>query len=149
MNNFIKAKQSASIRINQKIHELKKKGKKTTILSLGEAFFKLPDFGIKKVFSDLTYYQIDDPDFYHTNPKHGTRIAIFCDNDWEKVARARNIAIALFSPDIDGKYSRALYSVRGMVLVVASAPWRLPHSFRKLSARRVQWCRLRAPWREQ
>ena len=49
MNNFIKAKQSASIKINQKIHELKKKGKKTTILSLGEAFFKLPDFGIKKV----------------------------------------------------------------------------------------------------
>ena len=59
---------------------------------------------IKKVFSDLTYYQIDDPNFYHTNPNHGNRIAIFCDNDWEKVARARNIAIALFSPDIDGKY---------------------------------------------
>ena len=56
MNNFIKAKQSASIRINQKIHELKKKGKKTTILSLGEAFFKLPDFGIKKVFSDGHHY---------------------------------------------------------------------------------------------
>ena len=58
----------------------------------------------KKVFGDLTYYQIDDPNFYHTNPAHGNRIAIFCDQNWEKVARARNIAVALFTPDIDGKY---------------------------------------------
>ena len=35
-------KQSASIEINQKISELKNKGKKTTILSLGEAFFDIP-----------------------------------------------------------------------------------------------------------
>ena len=46
-------KQSASIEINQKISELKNKGKKTTILSLGEAFFDIPDYGIKKNFENV------------------------------------------------------------------------------------------------
>lgn len=46
-------KQSASIEINQKISELKNKGKKTTILSLGEAFFDIPDYGIKKILKTV------------------------------------------------------------------------------------------------
>ena len=49
-------KQSASIEINQKISELKNKGKKTTILSLGEAFFDIPDYGIKKIFENGHHY---------------------------------------------------------------------------------------------
>ena len=53
---MLNVKQSASIKINQKITELKKRGKKTTILSLGEAFFKLPNYGIEKFFNEGHHY---------------------------------------------------------------------------------------------
>ena len=56
----------------------------------------------------ITYYQIDNPKLYYTNPPHGNRVAIFCGEDWESVAWARNIAIAMFKPDIDGKYIHPL-----------------------------------------
>jgi hypothetical protein len=59
---------------------------------------------IGKICEDLTYYQIDDTKQYHINPSHGNRVAIFCDENWEAVARARNIVAALFKPDIDGRY---------------------------------------------
>ena len=59
---------------------------------------------ISKICDNLTYFQIDDPKLYHTNPSHGNRVAIFCNDKWDKVARARNIAAALFKPDIDGRY---------------------------------------------
>lgn len=53
---MINIKESASIKINQDINNLKKNGKKTTILSLGEAFFNLPDYGIKKIFKSGYHY---------------------------------------------------------------------------------------------
>jgi hypothetical protein len=52
----------------------------------------------------VTYYQIDDPSLWHTNPSHGKRVALFCGDDWDSVAWARNIAAAMFKPDIDGRY---------------------------------------------
>jgi len=52
----------------------------------------------------LTYYQIDDPDLFFTNPDHGNRVAIFCDTDLDTAMMARNIAIEMLSPDIDGRY---------------------------------------------
>ena len=55
-------------------------------------------------YEDLVYFQIDDPNQYHTNPSHGNRVAIFCDDSWDAVARARNLVVALMKPDIDGRY---------------------------------------------
>ena len=54
--------------------------------------------------NQLIYYQFDDPDLYFTNPEHGNRVALFCDSDFDSVIAARNIAIEMISPDIDGKY---------------------------------------------
>jgi len=59
---------------------------------------------LDELCSNLTYWQVDKPELYHTNPSHGNRLAIFCGEDWFEVVRARNLAIALFSPDIDGRY---------------------------------------------
>ena len=56
----------------------------------------------------LVYYQIDDPNMYHTNPPHGNRVAIFCDYEKENVIWARNICAAMMKPDIDGKYLQPL-----------------------------------------
>ena len=56
----------------------------------------------------LVYYQIDDPDMYHTNPPHGNRVAIFCDYELDNVVWARNICAAMMKPDIDGKYLQPL-----------------------------------------
>ena len=53
---------------------------------------------------ELVYYQFDDPDLYFTNPDHGNRIGIFCDDKLSRVVKARNIAVEMLSPDIDGKY---------------------------------------------
>ena len=60
------------------------------------------------VGNELVYYQIDDPEMYHTNPPHGSRVAIFCDYEQDNVIWARNIAAAMFKPDIDGKYLQPL-----------------------------------------
>lgn len=60
------------------------------------------------LFSHLTYYQIDNADGMHSNPPGGNRLAIFCDSSLDTVCNARNIAIALFKPDIDGKYTDCL-----------------------------------------
>ncbi len=65
---MINVKQSESIKINQKITELKKKGKKTTILSLGEAFFKLPNYGIEKIFNQGHHYS-DSKGIYNLRRK--------------------------------------------------------------------------------
>ena len=56
----------------------------------------------------LVYYQIDDPSFYHTNPPHGNRVAIFCDYELDNVVWARNICAGMMKPDIDGKYLQPL-----------------------------------------
>lgn len=56
----------------------------------------------------LVYYQIDDPDLYHTNPPHGNRVAIFCDYELDNVVWARNICAAMIKPEIDGKYLQPL-----------------------------------------
>lgn len=61
-----------------------------------------------KLFKDLTYYQFDTQQGMHSNPPAGNRLAVFCDTSLEAVCNARNIAIALFTPDIDGKYTDCL-----------------------------------------
>ena len=71
---------------------------------------------VGRICDNLTYYQIDDPDMYHTNPSHGNRVAIFCDENWEAVARARNIVAALFKPTIDGKYTDCLRDYEELLL---------------------------------
>jgi len=67
---------------------------------------------VSEICSDLTYWQIDDPELYHTNPSHGNRLAIFCGENWNQVAKARNLTIALFKPDIDGKYVDCLWDFK-------------------------------------
>jgi len=78
--------------------------------------FELNKKLVGRICDDLTYYQIDDPDTYHTNPSHGNRVAIFCDENWEAVARARNIVAALFKPTIDGKYTDCLRDYEELLL---------------------------------
>jgi hypothetical protein len=57
------------------------------------------------LFSSLTYFQLDSSEIEPMGkPIHGQRIALFCDKSLEAVTTARNIAIALITPDIDGKY---------------------------------------------
>ena len=60
------------------------------------------------VDGELLYYQFDDSDAYHANPSHGNRVAIFCDDSWDNVAWARNIAIAMTKPEINGLYVQPL-----------------------------------------
>lgn len=61
-----------------------------------------------KIFNKLTYYQIDALEGMHSNPPTGNRLAVFCDTSLDAVCNARNIAIALFTPTIDGKYTDCL-----------------------------------------
>ena len=68
------------------------------------------------VGNELVYYQIDDPNTYHTNPPHGNRVAIFCDYEKDNVIWARNIAAAMFKPDIDGKYLQPLIGYKELQL---------------------------------
>lgn len=78
--------------------------------------FELNKKLVGRICDDLTYYQIDDPDMYHTNPSHGNRVAIFCDDNWDSVARARNIVAALFKPTIDGRYTDCLRDYEELLL---------------------------------
>lgn len=87
------------------------------------ALFAQPDvtYSLNKslfnyICADLTYYQFDDPDFFFTNPAHGNRVAIFCDPDWDKVERARNIAANMIKPDIDGKYLQPLLGFQELTI---------------------------------
>lgn len=57
------------------------------------------------LFRELVYFQLDKSGVEPMGtPIKGKRLALFCDNNLEKVTAARNIAIALFTPCIDGKY---------------------------------------------
>jgi len=61
------------------------------------------------LFSDLVYFQLDSSGIEPIgSPVLGKRLALFCDTDLSKVTRARNIAIALFSPDIEGRFTDPL-----------------------------------------
>lgn len=61
------------------------------------------------LFKNLTYFQLDSNNIEPMGkPVHGQRLALFCDTSLEKTTSARNIAIALFSPDIDGKFTDPL-----------------------------------------
>lgn len=63
------------------------------------------------LFSDLVYYQLENSGIEPMGqPIFGQRIALFCDNSIDKVTRARNIAIALVKPDIDGKFTDPLHN---------------------------------------
>lgn len=79
------------------------------------ALFAQPNtqFSINKklcnsLFSHLTYYQFDSQTNSDNNPPAGKRLAIFCDSCFDTVTNARNAAIALFNPSINGKYTDAL-----------------------------------------
>lgn len=57
------------------------------------------------LFSDLEYFQLDSSGVEPMGcPILGKRIALFCDKDLNKATRARNIAIAIATPDIDGRF---------------------------------------------
>jgi hypothetical protein len=60
------------------------------------------------ICKDLYYHQVDTASNYHSNPPSGNRLAIFCDPSLDKVCNARNIAISLIMPHIDGRYVSAL-----------------------------------------
>ncbi len=87
------------------------------------ALFAQPDVNfdinpniLNEICNKLTYWQLDNPELYHTNPSHGNRLAIFCGEDWSEVVRARNLSIALFSPDIDGRYVDCLCDFKDLRL---------------------------------
>lgn len=61
------------------------------------------------LFRHLTYFQLDSSGIEPMgNPMYGQRLALFCDRSLEAVTTARNIAIALFNQDIDGRYVHPL-----------------------------------------
>lgn len=61
------------------------------------------------LFKHLTYFQLDSSNVEPMGkPINGQRLALFCDSSLQSVTESRNIAIALFSPDIDGKYTDTL-----------------------------------------
>ena len=59
------------------------------------------------VGNELVYYQIDDG-ICATQTHHTVIVALFYDYDLDNVTWARNIAIAMFKPDIDGLYVQPL-----------------------------------------
>jgi hypothetical protein len=61
------------------------------------------------LFDNLTYFQLDSTDIEPMGkPINGQRLALFCDSSLQAVTKARNIAIAICTPDIDGKYTDPL-----------------------------------------
>ncbi len=60
MNNILKKLRCAkSIEINQKVYEKKRRGEKTITLSLGEAYFDIPDFGFSEIDHYIGYHYSD------------------------------------------------------------------------------------------
>jgi hypothetical protein len=66
------------------------------------------------LFEHLQYYQIDTQEQMHCNPPAGNRLAVFCDTSFDAVCKARNIAISLFTPHIDGKYTDCLTNFKDL-----------------------------------
>lgn len=62
-NNTKNLEDAKSIYINEKVYELKKKGKDIIVLSLGEAFFNLPNFKISKEAINLGYHYTNSSGF--------------------------------------------------------------------------------------
>lgn len=58
-NNINKISPASSIEINQKVYDMKRDGKDVITLSLGEAFFDIPDFGFSKVNHNVGYHYTD------------------------------------------------------------------------------------------
>lgn len=57
--NVNKLRPAKSIEINQKVYEMKRKGDKVITLSLGEAYFDIPDFGFDKIDHSIGYHYCD------------------------------------------------------------------------------------------
>lgn len=57
--NINKLRPAKSIEINQKVYEMKRKGDKVITLSLGEAYFDIPDFGFDKIDHSIGYHYCD------------------------------------------------------------------------------------------
>jgi len=82
-------------------------GQKNTKFSLNNSL-------AEQIFKHLTYFQLDDLDNTDSNPSSGNRLAIFCDSSFDTVFEARNIAIALLKPDVDGKYTDCLTNFKDL-----------------------------------
>ncbi len=71
----------------------------------------------RECFKHLTYFQFDQQsEEYMGAPIRGKRLALFCDQSLERVCDARNIAIALITPDLDGIYTDALIGFKNLCL---------------------------------
>lgn len=86
----------------------------TALFSQPKVQFSINTRLADSIFSDLAYYQFDSQTHVDNNPPTGKRLAIFCDEHLENTTKARNIAIGLFSPVIDGKYTDALTNYRDL-----------------------------------
>lgn len=63
----------------------------------------------KFLFKSLVYFQLDQNNIEEMgSPVKGQRLALFCDHSLDKTIEARNIAIALFNPEIDGSFVQPL-----------------------------------------
>lgn len=61
------------------------------------------------LFKSLVYFQLDQSNVEEMGkPVKGQRLALFCDHSLNKTIDARNIAIALFNPEIDGSFVQPL-----------------------------------------
>lgn len=57
--NIYNLRPARSIEINQKVYEMKRKGEKVITLSLGEAYFDIPDFGFDSIDHSKGYHYCD------------------------------------------------------------------------------------------
>ena len=58
-NKLQRLREAKSIVINQEVYEKKRRGEKVITLSLGEAFFDIPDFGFNKIDFEKGYHYSD------------------------------------------------------------------------------------------
>jgi aspartate aminotransferase/aminotransferase len=56
---FSKLRPAKSIEINQSVYEMKRLGERIITLSLGEAYFDIPDFGFSRINHDIGYHYCD------------------------------------------------------------------------------------------
>jgi hypothetical protein len=60
------------------------------------------------IFKDLTHYKLYSTFIQGFSCLKPKKLAMFCDTSLDKVCNARNIAVSLYLPDIQGKYVLAL-----------------------------------------
>jgi hypothetical protein len=65
---------------------------------------------VHKICSNLTSYQIDDPELFHQNPLGGVRLAILNDYNKKKCVQLRNRLTPYFKPAIPSYLRKKLIS---------------------------------------